>query len=226
MKFIRALSFLIAALFTQGAWAAPVVVASQSTATSGMNHVVAVPAGAVGDLLVGVVAGDYMKMAARFYTTAGWTSRSNPFCGRASGLYYKVSDGTETSLTVTSNQSISGQAWVLRVTGYNPIPPPTAAVPGPYGLNSRAYNYSPGEIYQDPPNIIMPAVVDTLWVVGAFNNGGSPSLYPSGYGFSLDAANTARLVLAFKSAVAYSDDPGIFTLPAAVKGCVFGFGVY
>ena len=216
---------LVLAFLASTTWAAPVVVASQSTATSGTSHVVSIPAGLIGERIYVVIVGDYSQLVIPSFSAprgvGGYgVTLGGAACNHPAAAFNRLSDGTESSVTITSSVPVTAVAWVIRVSGM--VVPVGSAVAS--ACHGQPVSYS------DPSNINYPLFPgstsqDTLWVAMTQYNGSAPLSPPPGYGGTLSAQNTVNLSLAFYNSVSLVENPGQFILPASAQSTALVFGI-
>ena len=192
-------------------WAAPSIQSSQFTAFNGNSVNAAVPAGAANEVLIAFVALPCTKSGGLSGLVSGWVviSNSSGTCGVVS--LKRVSDGTETSVTVNLTNSGAGNALVLRVADAD--------------INSLVVGSA--AVVSGSPNA--PATPDVpgsnqnvLWLTYA-NAMRGPVLAPSGYSNVLSASNGAypqndEFMVSEKSNTVswpYGEDAGAWTLSAS-----------
>lgn len=188
--------------------AAPVVTGSVSSAFSGTSGSVAVCNG-VGDLIVAVVSANDVPGTALFSTPdAGWSDGGGTWSGGYTkvgqnislAVFSKLSDGTETNLTVNNPVSVNAQATVFCVSGASNL-----ALKSTVGRTALV----------NPPYRTVGTVGDLLAVaVGAWG-GSAPVALPGGYGFPIHTGS--NLSLSFRSLVGNSEDPGPYSMSVAGK---------
>ena len=195
--------------------AAPAIQSSQFTAFNGNSVNAAIPAGAADEVLIAFVALPCTKSGGLSGLVSGWVviSNSSGTCGVVS--LKRVSDGTETSVTVNLSNSGAGNALVLRISGAN-----TEA-----GINSLVIG-SAAVVSGSPNAPQTPAIPgsnqDVLWLTYA-NAMRGPVLAPSGYSNTLSASNGAypyndEFMVSEKSNTVswpYVEDAGAWTLSAS-----------
>lgn len=194
---------MVLALVAGSVAAAPVVTASQTTASSGTSHVVAIPAGAAGETIVVIVAASGVggPNDPSFSTAdAGWVTnfsaapRDTPVA-----VFSKVSDGSEVSLTVNIAVAADAEAVAIRVDG---------SVGFAVSKNASGESLSP-----NPMGKFVGVAGDRL-VAAIAAAGSAVAGLPAGYGFP---AGGSVLTVSYRSLLGTGDDPSAYSLAAVAK---------
>ena len=202
---------LFLALTSGAAVGAPSVASSQFTTFNGNSVVAGIPAGAANEVLIAFVALPCTKSGGLSGLVSGWVviTNSSGTCGVVS--LKRVSDGTETSVTVNLTNSGAGNALVLRVADADI----NSLVVGSAAVVSGAPN-APATPSVSGSN------QEVLWLTYA-NAMRGPVLAPSGYSNVLSASNGAypyndEFMVSEKSNTVswpYVEDAGAWTLSAS-----------
>ena len=179
-----------------------VVTSSSYGVTTTTNHVITLPGSLVaGNLLLLIYAA-----GATVSTPSGWTLIGNRnVSGVNSGVLARISDGTETSVTITSGGTNALQAHALQIDNWY------GTIAGGVTLGSSATAQSGSA---NPPSVSHSlGNAETLFIaaVGLSIQNGSITGWPSGYN-SNRLGSPGRCMVATKQATAASDDPSAFTI--------------
>lgn len=189
-RILLALAFLASTV-----WAAPSVQSSQFTAfTNTSSAVVAIQPGAAGERIFVFVAA---QETTRFTLPSGWKQLANEWSGVAQFLIYRLSDGTEASVTIPLSIVASGEALVVRVAGPflmttpNPLQPISQPVPPVVSASISGGNVSGDPATPDAPNYTMSAhpTLHLTFAVTWTPHDATPVLAPSGYSNILFGSN-------------------------------------
>lgn len=194
------------------AYAAYPVVAATSTSvtdTASTSHVVSLPTGIASGHLV--ICGITVDTNPAPLTWPGWTVLSSTLNGTNIRFEtaYRNADGTEGStITVTSDLTVRSSHQCRRITGHDPAIAPQA------GTAAALTDNSP-----NPPAVTPTGgAKDYLWIAFQGNDGTiSVTGYPANYTDSQLLADGIATATgsATRNLNAASEDPGVFTLPAA-----------
>ncbi len=177
-----------------------VVTSSSYGVTTTTNHSVTLPGSLVAGNLLLLVYG----AAANVFTPTGWTHIGDR---NGSGIYLgvlaRISDGSETSVTITSGGSNALQAHCYQIGGWHG----TIADGVFIGTNATGLSAN-----ANPPSMSHTAgAVGTLFVAvsGTSTQNTTVSAFPSGYGNTL--GSPGRCFVGAKGATADTEDAGNFT---------------
>lgn len=198
----------------------PVVVgtpAETAISTAGTSHVVNLPSGATGNLLVAVMSKGSAGTTPTVNSLAGWNELLDE--AQTLGLYiaWRVADGTEGATTTFTLSSATRGAWIVyEISGaYDPtIQPPQV------GTTATGSSTSP-----DPPSVSVTGGSKDILTIACFGRSGEEAdddtwvtAAPSGFGGLLQkACGTAGTNLGGMVATAHlaettaTADPGAFT---------------
>lgn len=183
--------------------------------TAGTSHVVNLPAGAVGNLLIAIC--DKGSVAATVNALTGWTELLDE--NLANGLYiaYRVCDGSEGATTTFTLSASTRGAWIVyEITGY--VSPGTQAPQ--IGTTSSGSSTAP-----DPPSVSATGGAKDILTIACFGRAGEGAdddtwvtAAPSGFtGLLQKACGTVGTNLGGMVATATlqshtaTSDPGAFT---------------
>lgn len=169
----------------------------------------------VGDLLLMVISKANAAASVSLTTPAGWTELWNMTgtgTHRRSFAAWRIVDGSEGGSVDVSVSNTGSGSWACVVFGT-----PEASILA--GSTVNANTASP-----NPPNLAMSSSAETLFVACATIGGTSTvdvTAAPVGYDdlitSRLVTGTTSAVALAFKRAVAGSEDPGSFTLSGSIN---------
>lgn len=192
-----------------GGGAFPVVEERQtSTGPSDTSHTATVSAGGAvaGELLIAVLTIDNTN------AFDGWPVDWN-FAGDINSgastitIGYKIADGGETSVVVTSNVAGISVHRVWRISGAGDTP----------DITTGAFNV--GTSTSPNPQSVSPSwgAKKTLWIAIEWHLSATVDVYPSDYSNGVDVVNsTLHLGAAEREREIATEDPGVFTLSASV----------
>ena len=189
--------------------------AETAISTAGTSHVVNLPAGATGNLLVAIM--NKGSTAATVNALTGWTELLDE--NSANGLYiaYRVCDGTEGSTTTFTLSASTRGAWIVyEISGQ--IDPATQAPQ--IGTTATGSSVSP-----DPPSVSVTGGAKDVLTIACFGRDGEEAdddtwvtAAPSGFGTLLQkACGVAGTNLGGMIATAHlasntaTSNPGVFT---------------
>lgn len=188
----------------------PVIAASTNggSGTSTASFSINLPAGVTADELLVIVLQRQGNWNATF--PGDWnplTSDTAPTGSTSQGIYWKIADGTETTVAVTWTPNAAYTYVSMRITGHHDTAPIEALIATGSDINPNPPSFNPTGW----------DVEDTLWLAEMCWDGTvNRSLDPGGYTFvnenDIGGTNPGGTSVFFKNSASASDDPGVFTL--------------
>ncbi len=186
----------------------PSEVASPTTGQTvlGTSHVITIPAGSTGDLLLAFVS---WRETTHNYplTFTGWTSLGRVAMGSAPDgfgeVWYRVATGSD-PVTATMPSGSQLLYEVRRLTDYSGVPVAVTSANGSVGLTTY-----------DPPNLTSGfGAVDSRYYAWFFYGTISRTIIgtPSGYTAGTTVSGLSKAMVAYKDVTSASEDPGQFAL--------------